>query len=140
MSTYERQHRYERKKAQEAADVGEIPSIKDPARRQACRLDLFRFLTTYFPASTGLSPFSEDHRRVIERIQRCILHGGLFVNAVYRGFAKTTISENAAIWAAVYGHRRFLPIFGAGAANADGNIDSIKMELAENDLLHEDFP
>lgn len=137
---YERQKRYSKRKSAEAADIGEIPPIADPGRRDGCRNDLFRFLTTYFPNSTGLSPFSEDHRRVIERIQRCILFGGLFVNAVYRGFAKTTISENAAIWAVLYGHRRFVPIFGAGASNADGNIDSIKLELSENDLLYADFP
>lgn len=132
--------RRSRERLNEAADIGEIPPIGNPERRERCRSDLFAFLTTYFPASTGLSPFSDDHRRVIERIQRCITFGGLFVNAVYRGFAKTTISENAAIWAALYGHRRFVPIFGAGAGAANGNIDSIKIELSENDLLYEDFP
>lgn len=137
---YERQHRYEQKKAREASDIGEIPPVANPERREACRLDLFRFLTTYFPLSTGRSPFSDDHRRVIDRIQKCILFGGWFVNAVYRGFAKTTISENAAVWAVLYNHRRFVPIFGAGASSADGNIESIKVELAENDLLYEDFP
>lgn len=122
------------------SDIGDIPAIINPARRDACRLDLFRFLTTYFPQSTGLSPFSNDHRRVIERIQQCVLAGGMFVNAVYRGFGKTTVSENAAIWAVSYGHRKMVPVFGAESTAASGNIDSIKMELAENDLLLEDFP
>jgi hypothetical protein len=122
------------------ADIGDIPAVADPERREACRLDLHRFLTTYFPASTGLSPFSEDHTRVIGRIQRCVLEGGLFVNAVYRGFAKTTISENAAIWATLYGHRRYVPVFGGEASLAEGNIESIKLELSENDLLYGDFP
>jgi hypothetical protein len=122
------------------ADIGEIPPVANPERRERCRLDLMSFLQTYFPASTGLRPFSEDHKRAIGRIQRCILTGGLFVNAFPRGFAKTTISENATIWAAVYGHRRFVPIFGAEANAAAGNIDSIKLELSENELLAEDFP
>jgi hypothetical protein len=137
---FERQRRYERKKAARAAEVGDIPAVADPARREACRLNLRLFLITYFPASTGLSPFSEDHERVIGRIQGCVLDGGLFVQAVYRGFAKTTISENSSIWATVYGHRKFVPIFGADAGAAEGNIDSVKLELAENDLLYEDFP
>lgn len=122
------------------ADIGDIPKVKNPSRRKQCRLDLHRFLVTYFPNSTGLSPFSEDHHRVIARIQRCFLEGGRFVNAVYRGFAKTSISEGAAIWAVFYGHRKFVPVFGADATAAEGIIDSIKMELSDNDLLMDDFP
>lgn len=125
---------------QSVSDIGDLPKIKDPARREACRLDLFRFLTTYFPQTTGLRPFSEDHRKVIERLQACCLKGDQFLNVVYRGFAKTTIAENTSIWAAIYGHRRFIPVFGSAADSAESMIDSIKMELAENDLLHEDFP
>src|SRR4051812_45671251 len=121
-----KQSRYARRKIAENADIGEIPAVVDPARREACRSDLLAFLTTYFPASTGLKPFSDDHRRVIDRIQRCILTGGRYANAVYRGFAKTTIAENASIWATVHGHRKFVPIFGADANAASGNIESIK--------------
>jgi hypothetical protein len=138
--TYSKQRRYEQRLSREASDIGDIPAVKNPQRRESCRLDLFRFLTTYFPNSTGLSPFSDDHRRVIERIQRCCLLGGLFANAVYRGFAKTTICENAVIWAELYAHRNFAALFGADASNAENNIDSIKLELSENDLLYEDFP
>ena len=122
------------------ADIGEIPPVKNVRRRASCRLNLLKFLRTYFPNSTGLSPFSDDHKRVIARIKQCILGGGRFVNAVYRGFAKSTISENAALWALLYGHRKFVAIFGADATAASGNIDSIKLELAENDFLAEDFP
>lgn len=123
-----------------AADIGELPKVKNRKRRNACRLDLHRFLTTYFPASTGLSPFSGDHVRVIGRIQRCVLEGGRYANVVYRGFAKTSIAEGTAIWATIYGHRSFVPIFGADADSASGIIESVKHELSENDLLLADFP
>ena len=129
-----------REQSASVAEIGELPPVLNPDRKEACRYDLALFLTTYFPNSTGLKPFSDDHRRVIDRIQRCILEGGRFVNAVYRGFAKTTISENASLWATLYGHRRFVPIFGADQSSADGNIDSIKRELEGNDYLLEDFP
>lgn len=122
------------------AEIGPIPPVADPERRESCRLDLYRFLQTYFPESTGLSPFSEDHRRVILRLQMCILEGGRFVNAVYRGFAKTTISENAAIWATIYGHRRFGLVIGISKQASAENLESIKAELAGNDLLMDDFP
>jgi hypothetical protein len=123
-----------------AADIGPIPQIRNRPRRESCRLDLHRFLVTYFPASTGLSEFSGDHRRAISRLQTCILEGGQFIEAMFRGSAKTTIGENATAWATLFGHRKFVPIFGGDSAAAEGNIDSIKLELSENDLLYEDFP
>jgi hypothetical protein len=122
------------------ADIGEIPKPGNPDRREACRLDLAKFLIEYFPQSTGLSPFSDDHVRVIGRVQDCVLRGGRFINAVYRGFAKSTISENSLLWAMLYGHRRFGAIFAAEADLATKAITSIKLELSENDLLFEDFP
>lgn len=112
----------------------------DPERRFLCERDLELFLQTYFPNSTGLSPFSDDHRRVIARLQKCIVHGGRFINAVYRGFAKTSIAIGAAIWSVTYGYRRYVAIFSASEPQAAEIIASVKMELSENDLLLEDFP
>lgn len=130
-----------RERTRRGADIGEIPKVADPERRERCRLSLRQFLIEYFPYSTGLSPFSADHDRVIGRIQDCVLHGGRFTNAVYRGFAKSTISENALLWAVpCYGHRRFGAIFAAEAGLATKAIMSIKTELSDNDLLYADFP
>jgi hypothetical protein len=122
------------------SDIGKIPAVVDPARREACRLDLHGFLTEYFPQSTGLRPFSEDHLRVIQRLRECILDGGNFAEAMFRGSAKTSLGEGSSLWATLYGHRRFVPIFGGDSAAAEGNIDSLKLELSENDLLFADFP
>lgn len=132
--------RKSREQTIEVADIGDIPAVVDPARRESCRLNLEKFLVTYFPHSTGLSPFSEDHHRVIARMQSVVIDGGRQSNVVYRGFAKTTVSENTALWATLYGHRKFVPVFGAEAKAAEGIIDSIKRELETNDLLYDDFP
>jgi hypothetical protein len=123
-----------------AADITQELIVVDPERRSACERDLYLYLQTYYPNSTGISPFSDDHRRVIAKLQDCFLSGGRFVEAVYRGFAKTTISQNTALWALSYGHRRCLPIFGATDSDAKRNMQSIKLELETNDLLFEDFP
>lgn len=136
----DRQAKKSREQTEAAAEIGPIPPVKNPKRRAACQFDLFRFLVTYFPHSTGLKPFSDDHRRVIGRNEHCLLHGGRNVNAVYRGFAKTTIAENSSIWGTAYGHRRYIPIFGADKEAAGQIIDSIRMELETNELLLEDFP
>jgi hypothetical protein len=138
--TYNRQRRYDRRKAADVADIGVIPAVVNPARRAACERNLHLFLSSYFPKSTGLSPFGPDHSGAIKRIEICGLEGGDFGQAFPRGGAKTTISENSAIWVLLYGHRDFTTIFGADSDAAGGNIDSIKLELAENDLLEDDFP
>lgn len=139
-SARDRRRRHERRKSAEEADIGELPDIRNPVRRRACGESLHLFLATYFPQTTGATLFSADHVSVIDRIEAALLHGGRFVNAVYRGFGKTTITENAALWASLYGYRRYIAIFGAEKSAAKGIIASITHELCENDLLCEDFP
>lgn len=112
----------------------------DPERRARAEVDLMFYLQSYFPMTTGLSPFSDDHKKVVSIIQGCALTGGLFAEAVYRGFAKTTINQNSALWVESFGHRKCLPLFGATEGDGARNMDSIKLELETNDLLLEDFP
>lgn len=137
-----RMARRSREKSEAVADIGEIPAVADAARRESCRTDLHRFLATYFPNSTGLKPFSARHVDAIYRLQKAIEGegGGRQLNVFPRGYAKTSISEGAALWATLFGYRRFVPIFGANDRLASDCIDSIKMELSENDLLYADFP
>jgi hypothetical protein len=77
---------------------------------------------------------------VIADTQACVLRGGRQTKAVYREFAKTTIAENTILWATLNGYRDFALIVGLNKAASTANIDSIKSELAENDLLAEDYP
>jgi len=135
-----RQADWSRRDSAASAEIGEIPPPANPRRRKAAGKSLLKFLTTYFPDSTGLKPFSGDHKRLIADLEQIIRYGGRRINAVYRGFAKTTITENAALWAAIYGHRQFVLVVGINAHASTGNIDSIKAELSDNDLLAEDFP
>lgn len=136
----ESQKRISRQKHATLADVGVIPQVRDPARRESCKFDLEKFLVVYFPDSTGRSPFGVAQQRAIKRIELAVLHGGNFNNILPRGYVKSTIGEGAAMWATLYGHRKFVPIFGANREKAEESIDSIKMELQVNDLLAEDFP
>lgn len=135
-----KQAAWNRRKFAEAADIGPIRAVVNPERRESCRLSLLLFLVTYFPNTTGLRPFCDDQQRVVARIQDVVLRGGRDAKALPRGFAKTTISENSALWAILYGHRRFVALFGASQPKASEMMESIKSELASNDLLDEDFP
>jgi hypothetical protein len=123
-----------------AAEIGELPPVKDPARRERSKHDLHYGLVEYFPGSTGLSPFSDDHKRVIQRIQDVIAHGGQAFNIVYRGFSKTTVIVNAVILASAHGLRCFILIVGATKKAARAMLKAIKKEWQSNQRLAEDFP
>lgn len=122
-----------------AAEIGPPPSRNDELW-EYFRFNLYAFLVERFPHSTGRKPFSPAHRRIIDRTQQSILEGGQELRVVYRGFAKSTIAENSAIWAAGYGHRNFFVSIGADKEAARMALDSIQSEFETNDLLYEVFP
>ena len=120
-------------------DIAPLPEITDPARRAKCGSSLLKFCETYFPDIFYLG-WSTDHHEVIERLETAILKGGLFSLAMPRGTGKTTLNERAALWAVLYGYRKFVVVIGASEDAALELLDTMKRELEENDLLFEDFP
>jgi hypothetical protein len=109
-----------------------------PRVRESCRYNLARFLKLYMPNAFNLE-WSADHLVVIKKIQRCILDGGQFAEAMPRGSGKTSIMGGAALWAALYAHRRYVIIIGAKAANASSIMDTIMLACWKNDRVHADF-
>jgi hypothetical protein len=120
-------------------DIGELPEVVDPERREQCRTSFRGFCDAYFPQTFHLE-WSEDHLRVIAKIEQAVLHGGLFAMAMPRGSGKSSLAECACLWAMLYGHRDFVTLIGSDEGHALGMLDSIKTELESNDLLLEDFP
>jgi hypothetical protein len=128
-----------REKAASVKEVGPIPPIVNPKRRATGGDDLEFFLSTYFPQSFKLE-FSDDHRKVIRKIETSVNDGGLFALAMPRGSGKTTITIRAVLWALLYGKRRFAALIGASSDAANELLAELKIELETNDLLLEDFP
>ena len=120
-------------------DIGELPPVENPERKEACRLDFKLFCETYFPEVYALE-WSEDHLRAIAKIEKSVLKGGLFALAMSRGSGKSSLTETAAIWAMCYGHREFVVVVGASESAALEILDSIKTELEVNEHLAADFP
>ena len=120
-------------------DIGELPAVVDPERKESCRFDFRKFCETYFPEVYNLE-WSDDHLRAIEKLQKAVLEGGLFALAMARGSGKSSLTETAAIWAMAYGHREFIVVIGASEGAALEMLDSIKTELEVNEHLAEDFP
>ena len=141
--TYDEIKEAARKRAAEASatgrDIGKIPEVKDPARREKCRKNLRLFLETYFP-QTFIKTWSRDHIDIIREIERGIIRGGLQAESAPRGTGKTSILERSGIFATFYGYRFFMVIVGASDAAAADILSEIKTEIEFNDLLAEDFP
>jgi hypothetical protein len=125
--------------SQAGRDIGALPAVVDPARKDRASFDFRYFCEAYFPLTFHLA-WSPDHLNVIARIEEAVLKGGLFAMAMPRGSGKTTICESACIWAVLYGHREFVCLIGSDEGHATEMLETIKTELDGNDLLLADFP
>lgn len=117
-----------------------IPPVVNPERKESCRYDLKLFCTTYFMDRFD-KPFCKDHDDLILAIQNAVLNGDLKGFALPRGSGKTTICEVGVIWAALYGHSKFLVILASNTAAAEEELlASIMITMDTTDELYEDFP
>ena len=123
----------------EGRDIGELPTVENQERKETCRNNFKLFCETYFPEVYQLK-WSDDHLRAIAKIQKSVLEGGLFALAMSRGSGKSSLTETAAIWAMLYGHREFVVLVGASESAALEMLDSIKTEFEVNEHIAADFP
>lgn len=132
---------YQRQKQMSVSgrDIGDLPEVQNPDIKDQCRENFQLFCETYFPSTFSLE-WSKDHLKAIERIEECVLRGGLFALAMPRGSGKSSLCEVAGIWSQLYGHREFLVLIGATEGAAVEMMDSIKTELETNEYLFADFP
>ena len=122
-----------------AQEIGPLPPIADPARRQRCIGSLLEFARTYF-GPTFYLPFAPYQLAMLDRFQHVILHGGKEAHAVRRGGLKSTCARVACLWAAVCGHRRFPVLVGATDDKANEHRENFFAMLAASGALLEDFP
>ncbi len=120
-------------------DIGALPEVVNPQRKADCERNFQLFCESYFPETYALS-WSPDHLKAIEKIETAVMTGGLFALAMPRGSGKSTLTETAALWSMLYGHREFVTLIGATESAALEMLDSIKTELEVNERLTEDFP
>jgi hypothetical protein len=116
-----------------------LPKVKNLARKKKCSKSLELFATTYFP---GMFPMkmSKGQSDDLLTMQKAIRCGGRFAFAAPRGDGKTTRTEVAIFWAMLYGYRKCIGIVGADLLAAQDILESIKMELRDNEILRDDFP
>jgi hypothetical protein len=120
-------------------DIGDLPAVADAERRAKAERDFRFFCEAYFPQTFHLK-WSDDHLKVIAKIEQAVLEGGLFAMAMPRGSGKTSLCETACLWAMLYGHREFVTLIGSDEEHASSMLESIKAELENSELLAGDFP
>ena len=125
--------------ARAGQEIGEIPAVVDPERKARATGNFRFFCETYFPEIFYL-PWSPDHHRVIDKIERAVLNGGLFAMAMPRGSGKTVLCQTAVVWAALIGATPFVCLIAASADRAVQLLETIKTWLETNPLLLEDWP
>ena len=118
-------------------DIPKIPKVKNPARRDKCKLDLLAFITTYFPE---FKEWGEPHLIAIQKMQEAVLLGNLFSLAMSRGAAKSTLARFCAIWAIIYGHRKYILLVQAKFKLAKQELSNLKRMMESSKKLIEDFP
>ncbi len=144
MSSYDdfrtSQNEYGRERSKQGREIGPLPPPVNRSRRDSCRHSFKLFCETYFPARFD-KPWGRDHLEVLNIIQQVITVGGQFPLAMPRGSGKTTLATCAAIYALLYGYRRFVVFIGSTATVAQSRLDElIRDEFELNDLLADDFP
>ena len=120
-------------------NVAPLPEVVDPARRQAAVASFRFFCETHFAAACHRA-WSEDHLRVIDKIERAVKGGGLFAFAMPRGTGKTVLARCAALWAVLGGYRPFVCLIGGSQERAIELLTPIRKAILENPLLLADFP
>ena len=148
MVTMDRQA-YERHKRQAAGrqatlsatgrDIGLLPPVRNPERK-ARAIESFQFFMEAYLGMIFCLSWSQDHLHAIAKTEQAANRGGLFAMAMPRGTGKTSICDAATLWAPMTGRRRFAFLFAANQTGANDHIESIKKELATNELLAEDWP
>lgn len=120
-------------------EIGPLPDIVDPNRRQRCSESNRLFAETYFKPTfyLDLAPYQ---RKMMDRFERVIFDGGREVHAVRRGGLKSTCARVSTVWASVYGHRVFHVLVGATDDKANEHRKNFFDLLASSDLLLQDFP
>ncbi|MBI5725027.1 MAG: phage terminase large subunit family protein [Planctomycetes bacterium] len=135
----------ERAKARSAAitmagqDIAPIPMPANQVRRANADRDLKFFCETYFSHLFTLA-WSQDHLRVIAKIERVVRYRETLAVAMPRGSGKTTLCLVAVLWAVLSGRHEFVFLIANAQEAALAMLANIKSHILGNDLLLADYP
>jgi len=126
------------KKNAAARDL-DLPECKDPDRRALCELDIFDWLTTYFPKAF-YRPFTDQQKEIVRVILSCATDRTTQAIAAPRGSGKSVIARRVILFMILTGQLRFAVIVAATGRDAKNMLKAIKADLHTNKVLLQDYP
>lgn len=123
----------DRAKARSAAitlagqDISPLPKVGDAARRARADRDFKFFCEAYFPHLFSLA-WSQDHLRVIAKIERVVRHHETLAVAMPRGSGKTTLCLVSVLWAVLSGQHEFVFLIASAQESALSMLANIKSQ------------
>ncbi len=120
-------------------DIAPLPRIAGAARRARADRDFKFFCETYFPHLFTLA-WSQDHLRVIAKIERVVRYHETLAVAMPRGSGKTTLCLVSVLWAVLSGQHEFVFLIASAQESALSMLANLKSHLIGNDLLLADYP
>ncbi len=123
-------------------DLGELPKARYVRIRRSCRHSLLKFGLTFCLGPDKMLKRRPSPRmeRFVNALQETVLHGGNRHVRWPRGKGKSTWLKIAALWALVYGHRRFVLILAATKPMAEEATTEIWRFAAEDERFAAAFP
>jgi len=115
------------------------PAPKIKAQRTRLEKSLTKWMM-YHGGEAFSSPFCDDHKRCIAKLERSIITGGTFAVAMPRGHGKSTIFKWAVLFCLLTGRRKYVVVIAATAEYAQGIIEFCRQQIQESDSLHEHYP
>lgn len=128
-----------RKISRDGRDIGSIPPILSAKIRRECDRHLQAFCENLFP-HRFTKPWSADHIRLINLLDRTMKEGGRAAFAFTRGRGKTTLAECAGMWANMAGYHKYGILIAATGTDSDDILEHIKAELSYNEELGKIYP
>lgn len=128
-------------------EIAAIPPRRHKRVYESCRFNLLRFGLIY--ATGKIEEMSEPllcrapsprMERFVAALQDKILHGGLKHVRWPRGKGKSTWVKIAIMWAALYGHKRFMVVVEKTKGMAFVVVDEIWKRIYMSPKLSADFP
>lgn len=140
--THEQDRERKARKKALANDIGELPPVADPGRRERCRKSLPLFMRTYCMGTGGFlkSEPSERMGEIIAHLQAVVQSGGRTHIRMARAHGKSSFIKGACVYALAYGFRRFIVAVAARKGDASAMIEDIFALCEDGETFAADFP
>ncbi|HBT76548.1 MAG TPA: hypothetical protein DEB39_06395 [Planctomycetaceae bacterium] len=129
-----------RQEHEEVGDIGKLPDVKNPQRRERAERDFALWRATYCGPRHDFAD-SRNHTILCDRLQEAIeSKSGWFGVMAPRGEAKTTTCVESIGWSVASGRKKFPACFSSSAATNRNLVASFSSLFTKMPTIAEDYP